>query len=506
MIQYGLKEEQITAIQNILAQHEEVEQAILFGSRAKGNYKPASDIDLILKGEKLNITIQNKIANELDDLLLPYIFDLSVFHQISNQELLEHIDRVGVIVYDQAASDWGKWKSMTLGEVCIKITDGAHFSPKDDPSGLPMASVKDLTRFGVNINSCRRISKEDFGFLVKQGCSPIKGDVLIAKDGNTSLDTVCVYNQDDDIVLLSSVAILRPNRKIVSSDFLNYFLDNPDTRNFLKDNFRSGSAIPRVILRDFRNVSIDVPNLKIQHSISTILRRLDDKIELNRQTNQTLEEIAKMLFQEMCVPKGDELPEGWKVGKLGDVCYVQNGFAFKSQDFIDRGEERIIKIKNISDNVVNVKDTDYVLSKTITKLDKKFMVNSGSLLIAMTGAEVGKIGLVPYSKEQLWLNQRVGNFIEKIRYAKYYLYILLISEDYQNVLFNSAQGSAQPNISSTTIESIAVILPPKSVIDKFGNIVTPIFTQILENIKQNQTLIDLRENALSKLMNPGTVL
>jgi type I restriction enzyme S subunit len=96
---YGLKQETIDKIQIILASHDEVEKAILYGSRAKGNYKPSSDVDLTLVGKSLNFDIVSKISAEIDDLLLPYIFDISVFHQISNPDLIEHINRVGKEFY-----------------------------------------------------------------------------------------------------------------------------------------------------------------------------------------------------------------------------------------------------------------------------------------------------------------------------------------------------------------------------------------------------------------------
>jgi predicted nucleotidyltransferase len=79
--------------------HPEIEKAILFGSRAKGNYKPASDIDLTLVGDDLTLTIQQTIENELDDLLLPYKFDISIYHTISSKELLDHIERIGQLFF-----------------------------------------------------------------------------------------------------------------------------------------------------------------------------------------------------------------------------------------------------------------------------------------------------------------------------------------------------------------------------------------------------------------------
>jgi len=95
MINTGLNNSDIEKIQNVFALYSQVEKVILYGSRAKGTYKPASDIDLTLVGTKLNISIQQKIESELDDLMLPYKFDISIYHQISNKELVEHIERVG---------------------------------------------------------------------------------------------------------------------------------------------------------------------------------------------------------------------------------------------------------------------------------------------------------------------------------------------------------------------------------------------------------------------------
>lgn len=98
-MQFGLKEMSISKIQHVFAHYPQIEQAILFGSRAKGNFKTGSDIDLALKGVELTLTVINKLSNEIDDLLLPYSFDLISYSQVNNPELLEHIKRVGIIFY-----------------------------------------------------------------------------------------------------------------------------------------------------------------------------------------------------------------------------------------------------------------------------------------------------------------------------------------------------------------------------------------------------------------------
>ena len=154
----------------------------------------------------------------------------------------------------------GEWPVETLQDVCDTITDGAHLSPKDCPGGLPMASVKDMARWGIDVKSSRTISCEDFDALVRNGCQPQIGDVLIAKDGATCLDTVCEFKQADKVVLLSSIAILRPSKRL-HSGYLRYYLDCADTRAMLKAGYVSGSAIPRVVLKDFRRAPIPLPPL-----------------------------------------------------------------------------------------------------------------------------------------------------------------------------------------------------------------------------------------------------
>lgn len=96
---YGLSLEDIDKIRTVFAGHPEVERAILYGSRAKGTYRPSSDIDLCLQGDELSLSQLWQLENQLDDLLLPYKIDLSIYRQIDNPALLEHINRAGIVFY-----------------------------------------------------------------------------------------------------------------------------------------------------------------------------------------------------------------------------------------------------------------------------------------------------------------------------------------------------------------------------------------------------------------------
>lgn len=97
---FGLKDTHIRLIQSVFSSYGSIEKAIIYGSRAKGNYRTGSDIDLTLRGDDLNLSTLMKIETELDDLLLPYKIDLSIFHKIEDPDLIEHINRVGCVFYE----------------------------------------------------------------------------------------------------------------------------------------------------------------------------------------------------------------------------------------------------------------------------------------------------------------------------------------------------------------------------------------------------------------------
>jgi type I restriction enzyme, S subunit len=150
-----------------------------------------------------------------------------------------------------------QWRVESLGEVCQRITDGAHHSPPSVANGYPMASVKDMNDWGFELEGCRQISKEDFDRLVAQDCRPRAGDVLIAKDGSY-LKHVFVVDEERDVVLLSSIAVLRPNGRL-DPNLLAQCLKDDRTKDRLRG-LVSGVAVPRIVLKDFRKFGVLVPS------------------------------------------------------------------------------------------------------------------------------------------------------------------------------------------------------------------------------------------------------
>ena len=167
--------------------------------------------------------------------------------------------------------------------------------------------------------------------------------------------------------------------------------------------------------------------------------------------------------------ESEDLPPLWKVGSIGDYCEIKSGYAFKSEWWTNEGY-KVIKIANICDNNIELDECDCVLPENASKASN-FFVKSGDILIAMTGATTGKIGLVPLTNEKVVVNQRVGKFflgdnpLDRVPF----LYSTLL---YNRVLCHlqpdGTAGSAQDNLSADNIKDIAIVIPDSHTIQEFN--------------------------------------
>jgi type I restriction enzyme S subunit len=402
-----------------------------------------------------------------------------------------------------------------LGTVCKKIGSGATpTGGKEtylDRGEYTLIRSQNVLDFTFSYDGLAYINKSQAGKLNNVAIE--NDDVLLNITGDSVARVCQVPNHLLPARVNQHVAIIRPKSDILSNTFLKYYLLNPIFKSHLLNLSAVGATRNAITKSMIEDLDLLIPSLETQYRISSILSSLDKKIENNLNTNQSLKEISGTLFKEWFAnfnyPNADgkrkhselgEIPESWRVNGIGEICYVQNGYAFKSKDFQEQGEVGIIKIKNINRNVVDIQNTDFVDATVVAFLDKKFKIESGALLIAMTGAEVGKIGLVPLNNKNLWLNQRVGMIKEKVPFGNLWMYLLLSSDTYQATIQNSALGSAQPNISASVIESIRAIIPPADLIETFGRIVKPMFEKILDNLAENETLKNTRDSLLPKLM------
>lgn len=381
----------------------------------------------------------------------------------------------------------------TIDDVCTVVTDGAHNSPKSVEQGYYMASVKDFTEFGFDFSNCKQIGKEDYEKLRNQGCVPEKNDILVGKDGARYFEDIIIYKQDERPALLSSIAILRADCRKITPEFLYYTLKSPAVRKDVRENYGSGSAIPRIVLKDFKRMPFSFPSIEEQRKITNLCSTIDAKIQINNAINENLLEQALTMYAIQFAALD-------RNGCIGDYCSVKSGFAFKSSWWTTTGV-KVIKIGSINQDNMNLSECSYVDEDKINKA-KDFKVNAGDLLIAMTGATIGKFAMVPYSSDTLLVNQRVGKFflgnnpVEKLPF----IYCTLKQPDVYYEIVNRGQGSAQPNISASEIMSIPCVIPSKEAINKFNKTIQPLFDLIISNQRENHHLSTFRDSLLPKLM------
>ena len=413
-----------------------------------------------------------------------------------------------------------EWTQTTLGDVCLKITDGEHASPKTVVTGKPMASVKDLTRFGVDLSSARLISVEDFENLVKQGCRPEVGDVLIAKDGNSALDTVCSVSSLLDAVLLSSVAILRPDPAKIDTDFLKFYLSSTDVIDYLKSTFISGAAIPRVVLRDFKKAEISIPPITSQRNITSVLNALENRIFLLRETNATLEAIAQALFKSWFVdfdpvrakmegraPEGmDEataalfpdaleeselgwVPKGWQICALDEIATYLNGLAL--QKFPPTGTDDLPVIK-----IAQLRKGDTAgADRAARSLKQDYVIQNGDVLFSWSGS----------LEVEIWcggegaLNQHLFK-VTSSRYPKwfYYFWTRHHLEHFRQVA--ASKATTMGHIQRSHLSAAKVSVPSLEVLNMGNELLEPLVNRVVENRLQAQTLSTLRDTLLPRLI------
>lgn len=397
-----------------------------------------------------------------------------------------------------------EWKEVRLGDVCTKITDGSHFSPKAQTEGYPMLSVKDMREYDFDFSNCKKISYEDYLKMERDGCVPQIGDVLVAKDGSY-LKEIFICKEQREIALLSSIAIFRPNSQLIDSRFLCYCLKSPRVYNYISLNCVSGSALPRIILKDFKGVNIKVPSLDDQRRIASILSSLDRKIELNNKINADLEEMAQAIFKNWFVdfePFKDGkfvdselgmIPEGWKVGRLTDVIKLMPGGTPKTSEplYWDNGTIPFFSPKDVN-GVYCFATEKHITEAGLNKCSSN-LYPKDTIFITCRGT-VGKVCLVACD---MAMNQ--SNYAIKAidGYSQYYVFFLVKSVVER--LIKKSNGAVFSAITSKDFDE-EILIPSQNAVEDYTNVIDGFFRRIFTIGTENSRLSLLRDTLLPRLM------
>ena len=380
-----------------------------------------------------------------------------------------------------------KWKWVQLNNVTTQITDGTHHSPvsfsKEDPRGKFLyITAKNIKFTGVDCSTATYVT-EDTHKEITSRCFPEYRDVLYIKDGATT-GVVTVNNIEEPFSLLSSVALIKPIKLMLDPDFLSFTLRSKSMTDLMRGKMK-GTGIPRVTLKILKKFSIPLPPLEEQHRIVAKLNELLPLVETYGKEEEALEKLGKEFpdklrasllleaIQGKLVPQLESepeveqigeapedvpfaIPEKWKWVKLENLGRWKSGGtpSRSHREYYENGTIPWLKTGDLNDGVIQS------VGEYITNLgldNSSAHINpAGSVLIAMYGATIGKVGILQFPCAT---NQACCACVLKESICdQWYLFYFLLSQRKNFIALGA--GGAQPNISRTKIVNSWIPLPP----------------------------------------------
>ncbi|EKO3764111.1 restriction endonuclease subunit S [Vibrio metschnikovii] len=422
----------------------------------------------------------------------------------------------------------------TLGEVC-SVGDGAHSKVQRVESGIPYLTSKNIGEGILKLDKLDFISEESFEKLFSKESKatrrPQAGDVLFGIIG--SFGNTYRYKESDHFGFSSSIGILRPDPKQLDSEYLYYVVSSKKFRDN-HANHNAGSVQGYTNIPTVKGLHIPVPSLNVQRKISQILSSLDYKIQLNTQTNQTLEEMAQAIFKSWFVdfdpvkakmngeqPEGmdaataslfpdklveselGDIPEGWDIDTVGRHLKLIKGKSYKSSELQD-SDTALVTLKSFKRGGGYRMDG---LKEYTGTYKPEQVIEAGELVMSLTdvtqAAEiVGKPALVIDAPQydKLVASLDVAILRTKDINAKLFFYGLMCTYRFQRYAESFATGTTVLHLSSNGITSFKFVRPNPSLVKKYQEFCAPIFSKIEANILESQQLEKLRDALLPKLL------
>lgn len=300
--------------------------------------------------------------------------------------------------------------------------------------------------------------------------------------------------EEPECIISSSYAVFEiTDTSKLLPEYLMLWFSRPEFDRYAR--YKSHGSVREIFDWDeMCRVELPVPPINEQQKIVDTYNAITNRIRIKQKINENLEKTICANYE------GLLQNEPTAIGIIGDYAQVKSGYAFKSEWWETEGF-KVIKIGNIIENYVDLESCNKVSRENIEK-SKEFFVKTGDLLIAMTGATTGKIGLVPYTDEIVSVNQRTGKFflgdrpIEKVPYL---FAMMLSSKVKKSISPDGDAGSAQDNLSADDIQNIEVDYPEKQKIDDFNEVYGKVIISMLENNKEISELNQLKQLVVSQI-------
>ena len=355
----GLKDAHREAIIAVIAANDRVERAVLFGSRATGTNTVTSDVDIALIGDQLTLTDRARLSAGIDQIPMAQTVDLLLYDSIRDQSLHDHIRNDGIEWFarpTRVATDSENWPTLRFKELLQgPVRNGIYKRKEYRGHGMKIVNMGELFAHPrLHAVPMKRVSlteSERDRFSVVEGDLLFARRSLVAEGAGRCCVVLCV---DEPTTFESSIIRARPDPTRSDSLYLYYFFGSPLGLHLL-DTIRRQVAVAGITGKDLAALTIPVPSPPQQRAIAQVLGTLDDKIELNRRMNETLEAMARALFKSWFVdfdpvrakmegrdtglPQDiadlfpdrlveselGEMPEGWEVKPLRDCMLLTMG-------------------------------------------------------------------------------------------------------------------------------------------------------------------------------------
>jgi type I restriction enzyme S subunit len=362
------------------------------------------------------------------------------------------------------------WRECKLGEIALKIGSGATPRGGGDSykeSGISLIRSQNILDFKFSMNGLAYIDDEQADGL--KNVTVEENDILLNITGDSVARCCIVPNKILPARVNQHVSIIRPDSSKADYRFIFYNLQL--IKEELLQQSEIGATRNALTKWMIENLDIYLPPLEEQKAIAEVLSSLDDKIDLLHRQNKTLEELAQTLFRQWFI---EEAGDDWEEGCIGDIAILKSG---KSRP----KEESII-------NEIPIYGGNGILGYT-----NHYNAENESIIIGRVGAYCGSLYL---ENQPIWVsdNALLAKPTEEI-YSKYLFYVLKISE-----LNSMAEGSSHPLLTQGLIKSIPIVLPPKEQLISFNIQVNSWNKKSNLNKRQIQTLENLRDTLLPKLL------
>ncbi len=387
------------------------------------------------------------------------------------------------------------WVEMSADRYCIKVADGTHDSPKKTEEGKLLITSKNIKNSKLDMSSAYKISIQDYEDVNKRS-KVDKWDVLLSMIG--TVGEVCLIDKKPDFAI-KNVGLFKCGNEVIAK-WLYYYLISSVGRNYILSRL-SGTTQKYITLGELRKMPIKFPkNPEEQKAIAGVLSSFDDKIELLREQNETLENIGQEVFKEWFgkYKAEDKLPDGWRVGILGEEFEIQIGRTPPRKEdqwfsSVPIGK-KWISIKDIGNAGTYIFNTlEYLTNEAIQKFNIPIIAEDTTILsFKMT---VGKLTI---TTEDMVSNEAIAQMKHLTgSLSSEFIYLYLKNLDFNSLGSTSSIVTA---INSTIIKNLKIIIPERKVLEKFDKIIQSIFKKIKNNSEQIQTLSKTRDVFLPKLM------